>query len=604
MPERNQHRRANTPATPFHELASATHEERTRLLYEDVPGCPHPPFFDATALDNLKSFEPLGVLLNRCSEGILKVALRMTGVGNLQKDTSAIERLLRTVNLRNNYFAPVMSATAAIEEHPSSIEPLNRAAALLVAAKAMHRDLLAGCFPPDRYGGGVLETGQYLNLFSTHIIHEGKRFRVYKSTCTSQVTVLSAGQFYSLDFRTLEDTWTASDVLTGLFHIRALASKSEAPRALISAAKPEIQAKAWIDLLNHPTGAQSLSTLRHSFATLCLDLDHAPSSAAEAAALAHSGNYANRWYNAALQIVVFGNSTACLIFNFNAYLDGNVQMRAASEIWRRSISVEFEPASRDILQAAVSVREILLPVSPALLDRARKDIAGVSHNQQSTFEVAGYGRSFFSSRDLDPVAAFVAALQLAVFRLTGRIARIRQLLTMSKYRYTDLVTASVTTRQMERFLRCMQDPAASRQEKRERLQAAIDSQIATCRNARRYFPAFRLQMLLAGSRPWIYGIYIRAVIKATKLLLQVMGLSHFGHEDILISHPQIYDEVLVVGRPGVRLPYLRFFGLHYQIWERSIVLTWMPAKKWKIANVDLTKELIQSLREIADITTE
>jgi Choline/Carnitine o-acyltransferase len=341
--------------------------------------------------------------------------------------------------------------------------------------------------------------------------------------------------------------------------------------------------------------------LRHSFVTLCLDLHLTPSSAAEAAAFAQSGNCANRWYNSALQIVVFGNSKACLVFNFNAYLDCNVQTRAASEIWKRSTSLNVE-AVPDVNSQRFVVRELLVPLAPKLLDKARKDIISVLDNQQSTFEVAGFGRSFFTSRGLDPVATFVAALQLGVLRLTGRIPWIHQLLAMSKYRYMDLTTASVTTRQMVWFLKSMQDRTANRQQRRERLQAAIDSQLAMCRTARRYVPGFRLPSLIAESTRGMRQFYTKSIMKATKLLLRIMGLARFGHYDIIISHPRVYDEVPVIGRPGVRLSYLKYFGLHYQILDGSIVLTWMPAVNWKATNAEITNEVVHALRDISDIT--
>lgn len=565
--------------------------ERTSLLYEDVPNCPPPAFFDSAAFEDLKAFEALGVTLNPCSRAILRAAHKI-GLPGLRR--VSVEHLLRTVNLRNNYFAPVMSATAAIEDRPSPIEPLPRAAALLASARAFYLDILAGRLPPDRYSSAPLEMGQYPNLFSTNITSDGQRFRIFKSVRASLVTVLLGGRFYSLDFGALEPAWPASDVLHALLQIPA--SPAAAHPGLISSAKPSTQAQAWRDLLNQPA-ARSLEALRHSFVTLCLDLDRAPQSAAEAARLAQSGNPANRWFNSALQIVVYGNSKACLIFNFNAYLDGNVQMRAASEISRRAAALVFEPSLH--LHPVPAPQELALPVAPRLLDQAAKDLASVSHGQQSTFALPGFGRPFFSSRGLDPVPAFVLALQLAVFRLTGRFAHIRQLLTMSKYRSLDLVTASVSTRAMHAFLACMRDPSSTRLLRQARLQAAIDSQTAVCRTARRCFPAFRLHMLLAENSAGPRRLYIRAVVKAAKILLRALGLAHFGREDILISHPAIYSEVPVIGRPGIRLPYLRFFGLHYQIRDTDIVLTWMPSTRWTIPTTELTQALTESLRDIA-----
>ncbi|MBV8529986.1 MAG: hypothetical protein JO104_01595, partial [Candidatus Eremiobacteraeota bacterium] len=167
-------------------------EERTRLIYEDIPGCAPPPFFDLSQQTSLKSFELAGIVLNRWSESVLRIGLRLSGADSLARDPSRVESLLRSVSFRTNYFAPVMSATAALADHPSPMQPLERAVALLLGARSMHQDLFAGHFPPDRHGNDLLEMGPYANLFSTHVIHDGNRFRLFKSTCTSQITVLSA----------------------------------------------------------------------------------------------------------------------------------------------------------------------------------------------------------------------------------------------------------------------------------------------------------------------------------------------------------------------------------------------------------------------------
>ena len=583
----------------------AEHRERTRLLYEDIPGCPRAPFFDLGAKDGLASFEPLGVVLNFWSKSLLNLALRLCGVRGIQRDSAAVENLLRSVNLRKNFFAPVMSATVAIADHPSPIEPLRRAAALLLAARAIHKDLVHGCFSPDQYNSQSLEMGQYPNLFSTAVTYDGKCLRLYKSTCTSQITVLAGNRIYSVDFGPSDDFWTQCHLVKTFEQIfslaQAMGSNSDRSSALMSGSKTRTQAQIMAHLLKNPSGAESLNALRHSFLTLCLDLNHFPASAAEAAALAHSRNPANRWYNSALQIVIFGNSKACLIFNYNAYLDGNVQTRAASEIYRRSRTANVEAVTDLRSPAAVQARELILPVPPELLERARKDIAAVSDHQQPTFAIDGFGRQLFASLDLDAVPAFVAALQLAVFRVTGQIPRIKQLLTMSKYRYMDLAIASVTTPQMIAFLNCMQSQGADRKRQKAQLHAAIDSQSAICRKARRYLPLNRLPPLLAESKGGLRGIYIKGLMKITKRLLRALGLADFGRDDVLISHPRIYDEIPLLGRPGVRLPYLRYFGLHYQIWDDRIVLTWMPSVKWHVSNARLTEELARALRDITQI---
>jgi hypothetical protein len=81
-------------------------------------------------------------------------------------------------------------------------------------------------------------------------------------------------------------------------------------------------------------------------------------------------------------------------------------------------------------------------------------------------------------------------------------------------------------------------------------------------------------------------------------LLKVMGRMKPAPREILVSHPEIYPEVPVVGRPGVRLPYVTCFGLHYQIWENKTVITMMPGATWKTPNEALITQLAANLAKV------
>jgi hypothetical protein len=68
-----------------------------------------------------------------------------------------------------------------------------------------------------------------------------------------------------------------------------------------------------------------------------------------------------------------------------------------------------------------------------------------------------------------------------------------------------------------------------------------------------------------------------------------------------ISHPRVYPDVSIVGRPGVRVPYVMDFALHYQIHDQKIVMTIMPSLNWAIPNVDLVASLQKSFEEIQTV---
>jgi len=84
----------------------------------------------------------------------------------------------------------------------------------------------------------------------------------------------------------------------------------------------------------------------------------------------------------------------------------------------------------------------------------------------------------------------------------------------------------------------------------------------------------------------------------TFFLLRILGLHRPQLSDVVLSHPAIHPEVYVIGRPGVRLPYVRYLGLHYQIMRDRIVLTFMPGRQWDIPNPQIINVLNQSLKDI------
>jgi hypothetical protein len=51
----------------------------------------------------------------------------------------------------------------------------------------------------------------------------------------------------------------------------------------------------------------------------------------------------------------------------------------------------------------------------------------------------------------------------------------------------------------------------------------------------------------------------------------------------------------------VRLPYVKYFGLHYQIWEDRTVVTMMPGVGWEKSNAEVKESLQDSLQRILEV---
>jgi hypothetical protein len=580
--------------------------ERTRDLYEKIAGYPEPPLVPLPESDDWEVLEGLDLRSSHAARLVVRAAMLATGFDTFRKELPVtIENLLRQCDLRGGYLrGPVVSATLALIDDPREQKPISRAATLLWAARGLYQEVASGRLRPDEWRGQALEMGQYPNLFSTSLIVEGKEARLFKSTDVAHVIVAVGGRFYRLDVGEPGSDTTVDQLDKALTDIvaRALACDPVADDACIgvlTAADHTTQLEAFEEIQRDPANAAGLTSFRHSFVTLCLDLDHNPTSEADAALFTHSRNFANRWYRSSLQIVVFGNARACAICSFSAYLDGHTMMRAGSELQQRAANCPLVSRAKRGAGNLPPAVELSMNVRPALIRRAYQDLELILDHQQATFDMEGLGRDTFSAHNVDPVPAFVLGLQLATKRLLGRTASVAQFLSMSKYRCMDLVTANVTTPEAMSFVDYLDSDQVQSDRTMTLLGEAIDSQTRECRRVRRCIPMSDVVSLFQLSRKGAQQKYVNSVLVVTGLLLRLLGqFDPARRREVVISHPEIYPEVTIVGRPGVRLPYVKYFGLHYQMLPGKTVVTLMPSVNWNVPNVELIAQLRAGLERI------
>lgn len=583
----------------------AASRERTRDLYEEFPGSPRPPLIPLPDPDNLEALERdlTGDSRRSLSLKVLHRVLLTLGFKKFQQQLTekGLEDLLRRCDLRRlGQCAPTISATVNLVDDPRGVSALQRAATVLLAARQLYAEIRSGNLPPDRFRDQELEMGQYPNLFATSIVWDGWRPRVFKSTDTSHVTLAIGRRLYSLDLGELEAGLPIESLQEALEELVEHARRSPLPinepaLGLLTCAKPATQRKAFRLLRRDGGSREALQALRHSLFTLCLDLEQEPATDAAAAQMAHSENLANRWHHASLQLVVFDNAKACAIFKFDASIDGNTMMRGAAEIQKRASRCPLHSPAQQSGAAVPVATELHCRIGRSHLRRARRDIRAILDNQQATFEISSIGRHFFQTRNVDSVPAFILALHMTVAHLTGTSARIEQQLALSKYRCMGLTTAVVTTPEMVRFTQYAAGAEIDAGKAKELMRAAIDSQQRACRQARNHLPVSQLVALFTCYLQGWQKIKVAAIVVACKLL----GIKWYS--DVIVSHPSIFPEASMLGRPGVRLPYLNYFGLHYRMMDDSITVTMMPGADWDIPNADFIAVLEDRLRCLQEI---
>ncbi len=579
-------------------------DERSRDVYEDVPAYPKALPVPLPDLSDPQSFRSFVGKITPFSLFIGRSILRLIG---LKRDypefVKNIESAMRRANTRlPGLYAPVISASLALEDDPRTADPLWRAASLIAGARSLCTDLFSGKLPPDTLKNQPLEMGQYPNLFATSLVIENGQARMYKSKHFEKINLVLGGRYFQLDLGSLETGASIEPIHQALQRLVETFGPDAIPReenspGYLTASADRTQFQAFTQIAALPQNRSSLQAIRHSLLTVCLDLDHSPKSAAEATRLAQAGNIGNRWYHSSLQVVIFGNGKACLICNFTCYLDGNVMMRGGAEIQKRAAGWPL-PTEADPKTVLADPLQLEWDIAPDLLKLANKDIQAVLDDQPATYTIKGFGRKFFDARNLHAVPVFIVALEMAVHRLTGAMPTIAQFLTMSRYRCTDMTIQKVTTPEVVTCVEKLDFADPDNTQIIPLLQQAIASQNEAARQARSQLTltdlatTYMLNLPKARRRRAMLFYFLGMVT------LKKLGYFEGLRTEILISHPEIYPQIPVIGRPGVRLPYARLFGLHYQIFDDNTVITFMPSTTWNIPNQQLAQTINDCAQKI------
>lgn len=584
-------------------------EERTQDIYEQLPHYPKPPMVPLPDWATMVSLQGMGIKPSGLSRAIGKTLMALTGFKRFYNQLPEhLEDWLRKTNMRGaGLFALINSASMALSDDPRDLTPAQRAATLVYGTYRFYDDLMSGKLEPDKYKDQVLEMGQYPNLFSTCLTIEGKTARLFKSKRTDQITVIIRGRYFLLNVghpgkdTTVADLALAIQKLIDFVQSEQKEPNTLSPGLLTGIAHP-VQLRMFGKLLQNPENRDSFYKIRHSFVTVCLDLDDTPQTFAEAAKITQSQNFYNRWYHASLQIVVFGNARAATFLNFNTYIDGNPMMRGSAEIQRRAAEAPIDEKGHE--EKIAPAQELKWHIAPAFIERAKQVAETVLDDQQATFELTGIGKEFYAQRQLNPVPAFMTVIDAAVKELIGRHANIAQYLSMSKYCCMNLANANATTPEVKAFVDYVAQDTFDRQTARDLLQKAIASQAEAYRNARRYLPPSKIVSMFVSSRKGLSKLWVTSVLALAMIFLKVLGLYEGEEMEVIASHPKIEPEIPVVGRPGIRLPYVRYFGFHYQIFDDKTVLTFMPSPKWQISNQKLAETIAKKVKILENLFDE
>ncbi len=567
-------------------------EQRTDNIYELLEFYPKPPLISENAFDEVDAINNSNS--NLFQRFLLKLFFVMSNYKTFKKNISQgmEEKLRKTDNQSGILFAPLVSATLSIIDDSRNLVPAERAATLVLGARMFYNDLLKGKLEPDLLDGQILEMGQYPNCFSTSQVIYNKKVCLYKSKKTSQITVIVNKRFFVTDIGTIHSPIEVND-LKMIFDEIINYSKNNSvdgdynSPGRLTCASNKTQKRIFGELREIKENNEYLEEMKNSFLVVCLDLDQSPESNSESTRVAHIGNVDNRWYHSSLQLIVFGNSKASIVFNFSNNISGNIMMRVASEIQKKA--TEFLIKENDKNEhIKFTYKELPWKIKSEYISKANLELNQMLDVQESTFYINNINRQFFSDKKINPISIFILALQMAIRKTTFKDMKITQFVSLSKFRCLDLTTAVVTTKENLEFLDAVNRNDISKNELINSLTLAIKSQQIEIRKARKTFRVIYQILFYIQSSLGLKRIYLI-------ILLRLSGFFKDKTREVIVSHPTIYSEVTVLGRPGIKIPHIKYFGLHYQIKEQDIVITMMPGMKWKVPNKKFIEELEKSL---------
>lgn len=579
-------------------------------LYETIPGYPKPPMIPIADMYSKEAYFHAGVKRNNYSYNLTKAALHLSGFRKfINSSEESLEKIYRTTNMRlPGLYAPVISATIAIKDDPDICDPIKRAALLIIGTRKYCFDLMSGKVEPDRYGDHILEMGLYPNLFSTNIhIKKGKAV-LSKSDDFSKVNIISNRKFFVLNLGPLErsiDYIQLCDILHQIKEksILEIRSNNDLSIGLITAANNRTQFRAMKELVKDSGSKEALNMLNRTMFTMCLDFENHPASYKESAFLAHSTNHGNRWNYSSMQAVVAGNSKAAFIFSFTAYIDGNTMVRSAHEIYKRS-SVNSNAKSENPSITYYSFRELKWKFPKKHIRAVMRDIKIISDNQQATFDIKDVGTDFFNHYKIDGVSIFIIALEKTLIDFIGRPVNIIQFLAMTKYRCMSLFEENVATTEVVQCVNGLEKDILSPIAKLALIKNAITSQKQKIRKRRKNLSLDKLFGIYVHTRKKISKIYVIILAIFFSILQKRIRLFSKERREVVISHPAIYPEVPIVGRPGARLPYVKYLALHFQILKDKITITILPSINFRIPNSEFLFFLKKNLFMIKNIIEE
>ncbi|XP_077206675.1 choline O-acetyltransferase [Paroedura picta] len=404
--------------------------------------------------------------------------------------------------LNNRLALPVNSSPAIIfaHQHFQDVNDQLRFAANLISGVLDYKALLDSHAVPVDYARGQLSghplcMKQYYGLFSSYRLpgHAKDTLVAQKNNIMPEpehMIVACNNQFFVLDvvinFRRLSE----GDLFTQLRKIVKMAENEEErlpPIGLLTSDGRTEWAEARKILVEDSTNRDSFDMIERSLCLVCLDSPSGeePSDTNRALQLLHGGGYhkngANRWYDKPMQLVV-GRDGVCGTVCEHSPFEGIVLVQCVEHLLRHMKEGAKKLVRADSVSELPAPRRLRWKCSPEiqthLASAAEKLQRSVKNLDFVVYKFENYGKEFIKKQKMSPDAYIQVALQLAFYRLYGRLVPTYESASIRRFEEGRVDNIRSATPEALAFAQGMTDKTPSLQdpEKMQRFKDAITAQ--------------------------------------------------------------------------------------------------------------------------------
>ncbi|GAA4860971.1 choline/carnitine O-acyltransferase [Pseudonocardia benzenivorans] len=372
----------------------------------------------------------------------------------------------------------------------SRLGQVDRAAALVEQVLGYKARIDDETLPPARHGGEPLSMVQHRHLFSSTRIPGVDRDRARTPYSDAHpgpsrarhVVVLLRGNVFRLDVIGSDGRpRTRAEIAAGLRAVQAAAGPGDGVGALTAMARAD-WARAREALRDHdPANAAALEIVESALFCVCLQ-DEVPESPLAACDALLAGNSADRWFDTAVSLIVFGDGTA----GYNGEhcnLDGTTVIALLDEVLAGSAALAPAPVA-DTVPEFAAVPWVLDDRLRATVTDAAKAFADHAAATATTTVRIDFGSDRAKALGISPDAFAQLAFQVAHHRATGRVGATYESIATRHFRHGRTEAMRVVTPEIVAFTAAMADPAVPAVARRDALTAAADAHVRRVRECR------------------------------------------------------------------------------------------------------------------------